>query len=90
MAIMTLQPDGSMVREVRAPRPGETDFVVCHCQEKQAATQDGWYVPTFVPVVLESAPILDVPTLVLGWDQPEPRSGSSDGPPSQITHPPSV
>jgi len=90
VAIMTRAADGTMVREVRAPRPGEKDYVVCHCQAKRAAAQSGWFVPSSAPLVMASVPRIDIPDMVRGWEQPEFRSTSCDPPVTQISHPPSA
>jgi hypothetical protein len=91
MAIMKLAPDGTWVTEMRAPHPGEKDFVVCHCQAKRAAaTQAGWVVPTFVPIVAAEPATIDIPLFASGWDQPQESIGEFDPPPSRITHPPSA
>ena len=90
VAIMTQAADGSWITEVRAPRPGEKDFVVCHCQEKRAAAQNGWTVPAFAPIVVTTPPTIDLPLVASGWIQPEELGGDTDPPISQISHPPSA
>jgi hypothetical protein len=90
MAIMTRAADGTMVTEYRAPRPGEKNFVVCHCQAKRAATQSGWFVPSLTPIAPAHAMTIDVPILSIKWDTPEPAVAFCDPPINSISHPPSV
>ncbi len=70
ITIMTKQADGTYLREVRAPRPGEKDFVVCHCQEKRSTQQTGWYVPAFPLAILADTAQLNLPILMVSWDRP--------------------
>jgi hypothetical protein len=91
VTVVTQDSDGTVESEIRAPQPGEKDFVVCHCQAKRAAaTQTGWFVPTSAPSVMASAGNIDMPVRIHGWVQPAFRATSCDPPADLILHPPCV
>lgn len=46
--------------EVRAPRPGESAFVQCHCAEKKAAQDGTWLPPKLQPFFLPQ-PLVVIP-----------------------------
>jgi len=90
IAVTVRSADGRTHTEVRAPRPGETGFVACHCQEKRPVAQPGWTVPTFMPALASEPVRLDTPILCVDWVQPAPDCALADPPAPPYQHPPSA
>jgi hypothetical protein len=90
VAIMVRHDDGSFTREFRAPHPGEKDFVVCHCQERQAAQQSTLVAVTYPVAMLSLAAELVFPRRIHIWQEPGLIFQTPTRPFLPLIHPPAA